>query len=550
MPFGWLLLAGAACAAAGLVFLRRLTSRRELLARLRAAWGQPQPLRRRDFQAIRSGSATTAGLRLDDATWDDLDMDALFMQVDRTLTEPGQQALHAWMRMPTHDIAALQRRSAAMHALERSASLREDLQLRLAPLASAPQGVFERLLESAIPSLPLPRFVYDALALLSLCSLGAFAFGAQLGFLLGGIAYAFDAILHYSALRQVTAALPGLIALQEMFGAAQRLVAKPLPDLEPEQASLRAQLEALDDVASAVATIGSARMGDETIGEYLDIFTLRQERLFCRAGPLLAARSQPLRILALGVGELDALQALASWRSGFSWCAPQLVAGAQLVGRGVRHPLVENCVPNDVRLAPSMLVTGSNMSGKSTYLRAVALNALLAQVAHTCLAESWSGPPVRLMTCLRRADSVLAGRSAYLAEAQGVLEIVKAASSAPRLLCVLDEIFRGTNSLERVAAATETLRWLSERGALVLASTHDHALTRSTGFDNAHFTEQVSAEGIAFDHLLKPGPASTTNAIALLRFLGFPAEIVDAAERRRAAGSAPAMVGAERFEPS
>jgi len=83
-----------------------------------------------------------------------------------------------------------------------------------------------------------------------------------------------------------------------------------------------------------------------------------------------------------------------------------------------------------VRLGPSLLVTGSNMSGKSTYLRAVALNALLAQVIHTCLAESWSGPPVRLMTCLRRADSVLAGLSAYLAEAQGVLEIVDAAERA------------------------------------------------------------------------------------------------------------------------
>lgn len=269
--------------------------------------------------------------------------------------------------------------------------------------------------------------------------------------------------------------------------------------------------------------------------------------------PLLAARSRGIGVLALRVGELDALQALASWRSGLSWCAPELTAEVELVARGVRHPLVENCVPNDVRLAPSLLVTGSNMSGKSTYLRAVALNALLAQVIHTCLAESWSGPPVRLMTCLRRADSVLAGRSAYLAEAQGVLEIVKSASSSPRLLCVLDEIFRGTNSLERVAAATEVLRWLSDRGALVLASTHDHALTRSTRFDNAHFTEQVSAEGIAFDHLLKPGPASTTNAIALLRFLGFPAEIVDAAERTRAAGSGQTrsgMVGADGFEPS
>ena len=120
MPFGWLLLAGASCAAAGFILFRRRSGRRDLLARFRASWGQPQPLRRRDFQAIRSGPAATDRLRLDDATWDDLDMDALFVEVDRTLTEPGQQALHAWLRIPTDDVPALKRRSEAMRALERS----------------------------------------------------------------------------------------------------------------------------------------------------------------------------------------------------------------------------------------------------------------------------------------------------------------------------------------------------------------------------------------------------------------------------------------------
>jgi hypothetical protein len=405
-------------------------------------------LRRRDFETIRALPVAAGPLRLDAATWADLDLDALFLQLDRTLTEPGQQALHAWLRAPTDDLPRLKRRSDAMRALEQSAALREDLQLRLEPLGNAPQGVFTRLLDRDLPSLQLPGFAYSALALVSLGTLGAFASSAQLGFLLAAIAYAIDTLAHYSALRQVTAALPGLMAVQELFGAAQRLVAKPLPQLEPEQGAIRAQLDRLRDLSSAVATIGPARIGDETIGEYLDIFTLRQERLFCRAAPLLAARSQPLAALALRVGELDALQALASWRSGLSWCAPELRAGAPLIARGVRHPLVEKCVPNDVRLSPSLLVTGSNMSGKSV------------------------------------------------------------------------------------------LRWLSAQGALVLAATHDHALTELTGLDNVHFAEQVSENGIAFDHLLKPGPASTTNAIALLRFLGFPAEIIDAAERTRGDASA------------
>ena len=535
MSIGWLLVPVGLSIAIGVSIFRRQASRREYLALFRASWGQPDPLRRRDLESIGALPALAGPLRIDDATWADLDLDALFQQLDRTLTEPGQQALHQWLRTPTDDVGALERRSCAMRALEQSAPLREDLQLRLVRLGSAPQGVFVRLLRTILPSLPLPAVAYRALALASFCTLGAFAYGAQYGFLLAAVAYALDAVAHYWALRHVTAALPGFVALQELLGAAQRLVEKPMPGLEPEQAAIRAQLEGVQEVAAAVATIGSARIGDEALAEYFDIFMLRQERLFCNAAPIVAVRAQALADLALRVGELDALQALASWRSGLSWCQPELGAGAAILARGVRHPLVVNCVPNDVRLSPAVLVTGSNMSGKSTYLRAVALNALLAQVTFTCLAEFWSGPPVRLMTCLRRADSVLAGRSAYLAEAQGVLDILKFAGAQPRLLCVLDEIFRGTNSLERVAAAAEVLRWLPAQGALVLAATHDHALTECAGFDNVHFTGRVSAQGIAFDHLLKPGPASTTNAIALLRFLGFPEGIVDAAEKARAA---------------
>jgi DNA mismatch repair ATPase MutS len=298
--------------------------------------------------------------------------------------------------------------------------------------------------------------------------------------------------------------------------------------------SIRALLDSLAEICAAVATFGGSRLGDETLGQYVDILTLREERLYCRAAPLLAARKADIADLILRVGELDALQSLASWQTGAQVCTPELVEGASLEARAVRHPLVEGCVPNDVRIEGGVLVTGSNMSGKSTYLRAVALNALFAQVMHACLAESWTGPPVRLMTCLRRADSVLAGRSAYLSEAQGVLEIVRATGSSPRLLCILDEIFRGTNSLERIAAATEVLRWLARQGALVLAATHDHALTERTSFANVHFIESIEPAGIGFDHLLKPGPAQTTNAIALLRFLGFPEDLVDACERARA----------------
>jgi DNA mismatch repair ATPase MutS len=236
------------------------------------------------------------------------------------------------------------------------------------------------------------------------------------------------------------------------------------------------------------------------------------------------------------VGTLDALQAVASFRAGSrSWCEPQLVArDAPLEAVELRHPLLPDAVPNSLSLCGGALITGSNMSGKSTFLRTVGINALLAQTVFTCFAARWSGPVLRLATSLRRSDSLLAGRSYYLAEAQGILAALRAAETPPRTLCILDEIFRGTNTAERVAAATEVLRWLAAKGALVVAATHDDALTTllDGAYRNLHFGETIGEAGISFDYLLEEGPAMTRNAIELLRFLGYPEELVAAARAR------------------
>lgn len=516
----------AACAAVIFVFWdQRRKQRLGRLASLRAQWGK-RAVRRRE---LRPGFQGTSPLRLDDQAWADLDLDAVFALLDRTLTEPGQQVLHELLRTPLTDVAALQRRSQAITELLKGP---EDLQQRLLPLADVAQGVLVPALQRDLPTLPLPALAYRALSVLAVAMLGAFAVSPPAGFVAALLAFVVNMAAHYHAQQQLAAALPAVTALQELFATAQRIVSKALPGLEPEQAAVKRALDALRPLAEALG--GVVPVVDDSLSQYINIYLLRQERLFARAAPLLAERRVQAAELLQAVGMLDALQSLASWRSSETACAPVLRDGP-LAAQAVRHPLVPECIPNDVQLDQGLLVTGSNMSGKSTYLRAVALNALFAQTIYCCLAKSWQGPAVRLMTCIRRADSVLAGRSYYLSEAQGILDIVKAAPEEPRVLCVLDEIFRGTNSLERIAAASAVLKYLATHGALVLAATHDHPLTEQlTGlYVNAHFSERVGSAGLEFDFLLKPGPATTSNAIALLQHLGYPPEIIEQALSKR-----------------
>jgi hypothetical protein len=508
--------------------------------KLRATWGKVDVTRRRDLAAISSLHealrAVPAALELSSETAEDLDLQQVFVALDRTLTEPGQQALHRLLRLPLLDLQALRQRGSALRLLQENAAVREELQLALLPLGEAAPGTLVPLLTPERPlELPLPAFAYSLLAVSALASLGLWAVAGAPGFLAVGAAYVVNAAMHYTAERIVTVALPGILSLQRLIAAARRLSVAKLPGLEQTQARLLNELQSIAPLSKALSGVRLPAAADD-LAVYVNLFVLRQERLLARAAPLLAEHRAQLLALIEEVGMLDALQSIASFRQERTgWCEPQLSEEAAAIEAGdLRHPLLPDAVPNSVALNGGALITGSNMAGKSTFLRTVGINALFAQTTFTCFATRWSGPPLRLATSLRRSDSLLDGRSYYLAEAQGILKAIRSTEQRPKTLCILDEIFRGTNTAERVAASAEVLRWLAARGALVLAATHDDALTvmLEGSYRNYHFGETIEETGMVFDYLLKEGPATTRNAIELLRVLGYPEELVAAAKAK------------------
>lgn len=169
------------------------------------------------------------------------------------------------------------------------------------------------------------------------------------------------------------------------------------------------------------------------------------------------------------------------------------------------------------------------MSGKSTFLRTVGLSALLAQTVYTVCAETYHARPMRLITSIGRADNVVEGKSYYLEEALAVLRVLQVLDSRRHLMCIFDELYRGTNSEERITAAYRVVKYIAKHNTLVFVATHDLELTEMLAqyCQNVHFSERVSDIGLEFDYKLKPGPATTRNAIALLRYLNYPAEITD-----------------------
>jgi hypothetical protein len=234
------------------------------------------------------------------------------------------------------------------------------------------------------------------------------------------------------------------------------------------------------------------------------------------------------------VGELDALSTLARVTyDNPSWCTPVFTDDAIVMATGIGHPLLPESrrIANDVEVGPPgtvLVVTGSNMSGKSTLLRSIGLNVVLAQAGAAACAASFRLPATDLQASVRVQDSLELGLSYFMAAVARLKAIVDAAE-APRerrvLLYLLDEILQGTNSVERSIAVRGVVGHLLEARAIGVMTTHDLSLASEPPLDRAarlvHFTETVDGRGaMSFDYRLRPGLATSRNALRLMEMIG------------------------------
>ena len=238
------------------------------------------------------------------------------------------------------------------------------------------------------------------------------------------------------------------------------------------------------------------------------------------------------------LGEVEALAALATLaHDNPGWVMPDFVDGpARVEASALGHPLLndETRVSNDVTVGPPgtfLLVTGSNMSGKSTLLRAIGTNVVLAQAGGPVCATSMRLTPVDVWTSIRIDDSLEAGVSLFMAELRRLKRIVDAARDPGRpraLLYLLDEILHGTNTAERRIAARRVLTYLLNARAIGAVTTHDLTLADDPALDGpaqrVHFTERFEqrngAMTMTFDYTLRPGLATSANALKLLAMIG------------------------------
>lgn len=471
---------------------------------------------------------------LDERTWQDLDLDAVFLSLDRSESLPGQQYLYHLLHSPHSAREPLERLERAVRRVAEDADLSLRLRQELRKLANPRAGRLIHVILDEPPKRPSLWWTLPLLTVGSIVSLTASVFwpGALIILAMIVLANVGVQVLYRPSVAEFA---PALRELPAFLRVSVRLGALEAEELADQCACLRENVRTMESLRRATRwVVAEPAMMGELVGmvyEYANMFFLLDVNAFMFATASLRSSRTRLRAMFEALGHIDAVQSVAAWRSELPrWTTPEFIPREKTAHlEGVAHPLLDDPVANSLDVADAgVLITGSNMSGKTTFLRALGVNAVLAQTVHTVYADQWRVPMLCVRTSIGRADSLLEGKSYYLAEVESVGALIAAKDSGRQHLFLLDEIFRGTNTSERVAAAYAVLSHLTKGDDIVIVATHDIEVTSLLGTEYVtfHFREEITNGALSFDYKIRPGPCSTRNAIALLELMRYPPSLV------------------------
>jgi hypothetical protein len=520
--------------AALILFFRRKMLMYRALYHIKSSWGKPVE-RKRKFNDIKKlhdflKLQQKEEFFIDNQTWDDFTMDKVFEKLDGTLSTPGEQMLYNILRNPKFEDEILENRKGILKLFENNKVLREKIQAELYWLSRQSKNTITDFLWGKLPPKSNITILFNIMALLPIIILALMPFyGLRIGVYIVFIFMA-NMFIHGKFRNQINQHVDSMTYLGAVVNTAKKLGENNEPSLEKFIKIFKTDTKHIK--ASRNAGLLGAVEGLDVLVDYVNIMFLSKERKFYAVLEELIKHREELQRVYLAVGEVDALIAVASYRAGLdAYVEPKLKKEGRFIkAEAMVHPLIAEPIANSIIVENSGIVlTGSNMSGKSTFLRTIGVNALFAQTICTCLAESYSSSYFKLLSSISPNDDLLVGKSYYLGEAEAVLRIIKNCEEDMPSLCVIDEIFRGTNPIERISASAEILDYLISHNCIPIVATHDLELTEivDEAYECYYFTEDVDDAGLKFDYLIRKGVSPTRNAIKLLKYLGYPEEIIE-----------------------
>ena len=478
---------------------------------------------------------------VDEITWNDLDMDALFLSMDTTCSNAGEEYLYRLLKLPRTDGSVPVSEEGLLWWTENESGRIDVLRILQQLGRNSRYSLYDYLdLLSGVKERSAGKELYAVL--LPAVSLGIMVVHPSAGILCLLLSFAFNIVTYFRVKREIDPYLYTFRYVVRLLHCGRKLAAEPFPHYEAEKEVMRSADRSLKGFlrGSGILLRGnggiSAANPADLLTDYLCFLFHIDLIKFDSMLRELRGKQQEVESLIGAVGAIDAEISIASWRKSLPfYCIPDLT-GSRFEVTDLIHPLIREPVGNSIAVSSPVLLTGSNASGKSTFLKAAALAAVLSQSVHTAPAAAYRSRCYRIYTSMALRDDLAGGESYFIVEIRSLKRVLDAASepSAVPVLSCIDEVLRGTNTTERISASTEILLQLAQLPMQVFAATHDLELTEllRDAYVNYHFTETVDGDDVKFSYKLLKGPADSRNAIRLLRAMGYDPAIADRAQER------------------
>lgn len=479
---------------------------------------------------------------IDDITWNDIDGDRLYKAINHCYSSAGDEYFYYRMRTPVltenrDDFCKNEEIYAYMKEHEEE---RIKFQLLFARMGRTGKFSLYRYLEylCELPGKKAIVFIWPWI--LTILGIIMLFINVHIGLIILAFVIVYQNVTYMKKKKDIEPYLVSFQYILRMLDTAEK-VAKVVPEVwKAEGEELKSLRKSLKDISGSniwfVSSDYSANAATDIVSGILMFFKMLTHVdlfIFYRMLGTVSTHTDEIDRINMLLGKMETDITISAFREALDYYAVPVFTDKGMKIEEAIHPLISEPVANSFEISKGMLLTGSNASGKSTFLKTVAICALLAQTIQTVPAREYVAERYRIFSSMSLRDDLESGESYYMVEIRSIKRILEAVEEDDvKVLCFVDEVLRGTNTVERIAAASEIMRSFSGENMLCFAATHDIELTQLLAdvYDNYHFEEEIENNDILFPYKLLKGPANTRNAIKLLSLMGYPDSLIENAE--------------------
>ncbi len=517
----------------------KVTARKKLMYKLNKEWGDVPKEEFTPQKIVSMHSYYNAIKRekgdIDEITWNDLDMNQIFMTINNTRSAAGEEYLFAMLHQPEFEPEKLKERNRLIEFFGKHKEERQMIQTVLDRMGKMKElSVYEYMNRLGI--LDRESNLSHALLIVALIVAISVIFVNPLIGILTTVFCIVNNIVQYYKRKMVIEKYFQVVSfIIRLVDCAGELGGYKIEEISSYSEKLRANYKIYAPFIRGSWLVTSRNPSGSIADMFLDYLRMIFHIDLFKFNTMMKTfekKQDELNEMFEIMGQLDSMIAIASFRELMGdYCIPELSKEVKpsIETENIYHPMINEPVKNSITEHKSVLITGSNASGKSTFIKTLAINAILAQTINTVMADTYKASYFKVMSSMALQDNLLSQESYYIVEIKSLKRIIDDLDETIPTLCFVDEVLRGTNTLERIAASSQILLSLCKGNAICFAATHDIELTHilENFYSNYHFQEQVVEDDVLFDYVLHSGRAVSKNAIKLLKIMGYEEQIID-----------------------